>query len=309
MTARRQTQRGIALLLILLVALAMGASMALSFGNSANKPQDLDQRTQQALRQAKEAIIAWSVSHDSQPGRLPCPEETNSIGTGQDGTADSSCSNSTIHTGRIAWRTLGLDHPEDGAGERLWYVLSPGFRGIPSAGASGVANDQLSLDGIPNSAAALIISPGAPLAGQARSAPSPADPPQASDYLDMGNAVGSVYVSTGPKGTFNDQVLAITSQELRRAMMPRVLAEIRGAFGLQNGLRRYYNDNGQFPPAGTAFSSLLFNTQTRNWLSPASNTNLWFSLVTYTYLSPTSVRLSAGGITLNVSPCAAIPCP
>uniref|UniRef100_Q47AJ0 Uncharacterized protein n=1 Tax=Dechloromonas aromatica (strain RCB) TaxID=159087 RepID=Q47AJ0_DECAR len=309
MASALRSQSGIALLLFLFLILGVGATLLLSATNAPKQRLNQDAKTQVALRQAKEAIIAWSVTHRTTPGRLPCPEDTTAIGGANEGSALISCSNATLQIGRIPWRTLGLDSPVDASGEILWYALSPGFRGTPPLGSVGVSTGQLQLDGITNSAAAIIIAPGAPLVGQNRTIPSAGSPPSRVNYLDMDNASGTAFTSTGPNTTFNDQVISITSQEIFQAMTFRVLAEIRGAFGLQNGLRRYYNDNGSFPPTGTSLSSLLFDAQTLGWLAPATNPNLWFANVSYTNLSPTSSRLSLGTKTMNVTPCTATACP
>lgn len=309
MPSAPRSQSGIALLLFLFMIMGIGATLFLSASNSSRQQQELNEKTQIALRQAKEAVIAWSVTHQSIPGRLPCPEDPSLIGGNNEGNAFISCSNSLLQIGRIPWRTLDLTNPTDSTGEVFWYVVSPGFRGVPPLGSIGISPGQLQLDGAINSAAALIISPGAPLSGQTRSIPSAGSPPLRANYLDMGNAIGTAFVSTGPSNTFNDQVISITTQEIFQAMNFRVLAEIRGAFGLQNGLRQYFNINGTFPPNGTPLGSLVFDATTKSWLSPATNPNLWFSSVSYTNVSPTSARLSLGTTTLNVIPCATTPCP
>lgn len=304
-----RSQAGIALLMLLFLIIGIGATLLLSSLSPGQQQREQNMRTQAALRQAKEALIAWSVAHPSNPGWLPCPEDTSVIGMPSEGKADTTCSNATASIGRIAWRTLGLSEPRDATGEQLWYVLSPGFRNTPPLGSAGIANGQLQLDGAYNGVAALIIAPGSPLPGQTRTPPSSTSPPVSANYLDMGNAAGPAFASNGPLASFNDQVIAITTQELLQAMRFRVLAEIRGAFDLQNGLRRYYNDNGSFPLAGTPLGNLYFDAQTRNWLAPAANSNLWFSLVGYTVPSPTVAQLSLGTLTLKVIPCAAAPCP
>lgn len=307
-TGAKQTQSGMALMLVLLIVAGIGGTLLLAAASPQRQKLAIEDKTQLALRQAKEAVIAWSAAHHSTPGYLPCPEDTTLIGGPNEGNAQNPCTNTGLHKGRLPWRTLGLDNPRDAFGEPLWYVLSPGFRGTPPLGSVGVATGQIQLDGVVSHTAALIIAPGPALAGQARPLPSASSPPLPGNYLDLGNA-GGAYVSTGPAGTFNDRVIAISSQELYRAMTFRVLAEIRGAFGVQNGLRRHYNDNGSFPPNGTALTALIYDSTTRSWLSPASNPNLWFAQVAYSQLTPASARLTMGSTTLSVLPCLATPCP
>lgn len=308
MAIAKNSQSGLSLLLMLLVIVGIGGSLLVAAASPQRQKLAMEERTQLALRQAKEALIAWSATHRTIPGYLPCPEDTSLIGSPNEGNAQSSCTNTGFHKGRLPWRTLGLDNPRDSFGEPLWYVLSPGFRQTPVIGSAGVATGQLQLDGVVSDTAALIIAPGPALTGQTRPPVSLASPPLPGNYLDLGNA-GGAFISSGPAGTFNDRVMAISSQELYRALTFRVLAEIRGAFGVQNGLRRYFNDHGNFPPNGTALSTLLFDGTTTAWLSPASNPNLWFSQVAYSQLTPGSARLVMGGTTLTVLPCLTTPCP
>lgn len=303
------SQRGMALLLLLLIMVGVGVTLLLSASAPQQQKLDMDAKTQTALRQTKEALIAWSATHRSTPGRLPCPEDTSLIGTPNEGNALGSCSNLATHIGRIPWRTLGIDNLRDATGEPLWYVLSPGFRGTAPTGSIGIATGKLQLDGVNNAAAALIIAPGTPLPGQARSQATASSPPLAVNYLDLGNAGGTAFITTSAGSMFNDKVSPITTEDLYRAMTFRVLAEVRGAFGLQNGLRRYFNDNGTFPAAGTALTSLNFDSQTRNWLSPSSNPDLWLSQVIYNSTSATSAQLIMGSTSLKVTPCLTTPCP
>ncbi len=307
MAGIRRLQSGIALLFFLFLIVGIGASLFLSAANASRQRLDQDAKTQIALRQAKDAIIAWSATHQSSPGTLPCPEDPELIGGPNEGRALSSCSNKKILVGRIPWRPLQLDNPTDASGSVLWYVLSPGFRRVAPPGSMGIAPGQLQLDGASNEIAALIIAPGPPLPGQTRTVPSADLPPALDGYLDMDNADGGAFVSAGPRHAFNDQVIAIDTQDLFQAVTPRVLAEIRGAFAL-NGLRRYHYQYDTFPPNGFDLSDLDFDGDTRKWLAPKSNPNLWFASVSYNNFSPDSASLSLGARTLNVVPCTILPC-
>lgn len=306
-TAKR-SQLGMALLLVLVVLTSLGASILLFAMTPSQQRLASDGRTLQSLQRAKEALVAWSVTHRTTPGRLPCPEDTSLIGTPNEGSAQSTCSNAALLIGRLPWRTLGLDNFRDAVGEPLWYVLSPGFRNTAPVGSPGVANGQLVVDGQSNAAAALIISPGPALPGQLRPMPTAGSPPLVSNYLDLSNASGP-FITAGPADAFNDRMITLTSNELYKAMTFRVLAEIRGAFGLQNGLWRYHNDHGTFPPNSASLASLNFDATTRAWLSPSGNPNLWFAQVSYSFISSNSARLGMGGNTLTVIPCSATPCP
>ncbi|UCV08769.1 hypothetical protein [Dechloromonas denitrificans] len=317
MNGTSKAQSGIALILFLFLAIGIATTMALTTWNNSLPKQEQERQTLLALQQAKEAVIAWSVSRAAPggsgfPGQLPCPEDTTLIGQPKEGQAET-CGNLTMRIGRIAWRTLGLVNPLDGSGEQLWYVLAPSFRTVPPAGTIGIPTGSLQVDGVLNSAAVIIIAPGSPLAGQNRTVPNNSAPPQAINYLDLGNSSGSSFVTSGPLGTFNDRLITITSQELFQALRNRVLAETRGTLGQASGLRRYYNDYGQFPWAditgdgvadanqsigGLPFADLIAD----NAFSSSSWINNWFSSVNYRRISPVSAQISIGNTIMSVYP-------
>lgn len=185
-----------------------------------------DESTALALAQAKEALIGWSAANASVPGRLPCPEDLSLIGTPNEGRAQSSC-NVLPTIGRLPWRTLGIDRLRDGYGEPLWYALSPGFRLSPI---NSETPAQLTIDGIPGSAVAIVLSPGPTLPGQLRTAVTATTPPAVASYLDLTNADGdAAFASSGPTVTFNDKLLAISHQDLFGVVEQRVANEVQQA--------------------------------------------------------------------------------
>jgi len=229
MTQSQHSQRGIALLLFLFLALGFGTTLFLSAWNSNRFRQEQERKTELALQQAKEALIAFAAADPTLPGRLPCPEDTSRIGGPTEGTA-LSCSNGSIHAGRIAWRTLGLDNPRDAADEQLWYVLSPGFRGTTAVPINSESSGQLIVDSQPVGAVALIIAPGLPQTGQNRTMPTATNPPDITQYLDGTNADGdSSFTAIPIAGTVNDKVLAIYPADLMAAVEKRVANEVRYA--------------------------------------------------------------------------------
>lgn len=229
MARHQRSQRGIALLLFLFLALGIGATLFLSAWNSNRGHQEQERKTELALQQAKEAVIAFAAADPTLPGRLPCPEDTSRIGGTTEGTA-MSCSNGAIHAGRIAWRTLGLDTPRDATGEQLWYVLSPGFRGTTTVPINSESTGQLMVDSQPVGAIALIFAPGLPQSGQNRTLPTATNPPDITQYLDGTNADGdSSYTTIPVAGTVNDKVLAIYPADLMAAVEKRVANEVRFA--------------------------------------------------------------------------------
>jgi len=200
-----------------------------------------------ALIQAKQALIGWaaqqaSESPENNPGRLPCPEAVNSIGTSSEGISAPMISPSTPNcsmVGRLPWRTLGLDKLVDAASEPLWYVVSPGWALQTSSTLLSINSNtkgQLVVDGTaaPNEIIALIIAPGPAMnvqssAGctaraQSRAAPSPTINP--ADYIECFNTGTSTFSSTGPSTSFNDQVVKITTSDL----LPQIEAAVAYRF-------------------------------------------------------------------------------
>lgn len=121
-------QEGVALLvLVFILALAVTA-YALQMATANEFKADRELKTSKALMDAKSALLGWSVLQNT-PGQLPCPEDTSLIGLPTEGQAKTSCSLPAI--GRLPWRTLGLGDIRDGNGDKLWYVISSGFRTPP----------------------------------------------------------------------------------------------------------------------------------------------------------------------------------
>lgn len=143
---RRAGQDGVVLLLIV-IGLVVGAGALLVTGmiRSSENKFSRDQITQDSLRQAKEALLAYAgawpnrrgtdptvVSNDvwaqkRPPGFLPCPDRDNSgAPPGQCGNEVGSSQASRL--GRLPFRTLGLPDLRDGHGERLWYAVSSKYK-------------------------------------------------------------------------------------------------------------------------------------------------------------------------------------
>lgn len=217
--------------MVMLVIMVMGALTFLVSSLSKSGMQiERDKVTAAALAQAKEALIGYAASA-STPGKLPCPEDTSRIGTSTEGQALSSCSNSSPTIGRLPWRTLGLGDIRDANGDKLWYVLSAGFRNSPI---NSDTPAQLTVDGISNKAVAIIFSVGAPINGQSRPTPTSSSPPDITQYLDSSNnGGGNTFVSTGP-GNFNDRLLLVTHDDLFHVVEKRVAREV------VNALDEYY---------------------------------------------------------------------
>src|SRR5262245_3681617 len=98
---QRARQAGIAVVLLLAI-LVMGSLYVLVSGINAalaQLEQKRDDLTAVALKQAKEALIAWSATHATGPGHMLCPDDND------DGQADTvACGLATTRIGRLPWR-------------------------------------------------------------------------------------------------------------------------------------------------------------------------------------------------------------
>jgi len=306
--------------MIMLIIFLATTAWALAQSGVTGARNNSDKTTAAALAQAKEALIGRAATDANRPGSLPCPNING------DGTAPLMIGNQcSSYIGRLPWKTLDLPELLDGNGDSLWYALSPGLRDSSTAQPINPQKSlELTLDGTPN-IAAIIFSPGPPLANQ-NGRPGNA----VADYLDGSNQDGDyAYVSGPSSSSFNDKALAITRDDIFRTVNQRALAEIRGpdnnAPGAPTyGLRRYYADNTTFPWAdsgndgygdvGTNAGNLPYNDLMLNatpplppysWLSP----NGWLPLITYQRLGPSSARISIGSSQMSVIPCPSSPCP
>lgn len=315
-------------MLIFMLFIFLGATtwiLGRSGGTNARNQQD--QSTANAMAQAREALVGRAATDANRPGSLTCPDISN------DGVADGVAGNCTSFVGRFPWKTLDLPELLDGNGERLWYALSPGLRDNPAAEPINSQKAlELTLDGTAN-IAAIIFSPGPPLANQ-NARPSNT----VAEYLDGSNNDGdTTYISGPTSATFNDKTLAITRDDIFRTANQRVLAEIRGiddnAPGSPTyGLRRYYADFGSFPWADSGSDGFgdvgtitggLPNKELELHASPTPPTpphnppyswlslNGWLPLITYQRLNPSLARIGIVGSsnTMDVIPCPSSPCP
>lgn len=133
-------QTGAALILIIfIIGLGTAAYLLKTFA-VANLKASQDQKTYKVLGDAKQALIAWSVSHPNTPGLMPYPDRNND--GNYDDTSDCYASNvnfsSSFTIGHLPLFksdpncvnnknniNLGLAQDfRDATGERLWYEVS-----------------------------------------------------------------------------------------------------------------------------------------------------------------------------------------
>ena len=234
----------------LIISVAVGA-IIYSFLSPAARRIEEDKTAASVLAQAKDALIGRSASDDNRPGSLPCPDlVTNIPGTNvpNDGIADLLVGNECpSYIGRLPWRTLDLPDLRDASGERLWYALSRAFRDDDSAqpinsntlGTLSIAGSMTATNVI-----AIVFAPGGVVGTQARDA---ANVNVVANYLEGGNETNgtTAFTAGAPGMSFNDRLLAITSDALFAVVENRVAREVRAV------LRTFYNDaaNAYFPYA------------------------------------------------------------
>lgn len=221
MVHTRHSQRGVTLLLFLFLAAGIGTTIFLLAWNNNRARQAQEQQTDQALQQAKDALISYALVYGETqltnadpiggttkdditlpPGTLPCPETTLNITS--EGAQSGNCDSRDVSSiGRLPWRSLGTAPLRDANGECLWYAVSGSFKANPSPyllnwdspGAFEIRDGQGNL--IASDVVAVIFSAGSPLAGQNRSQIAGAvqcgGNYTASAYLDAFNLGGTVY--------------------------------------------------------------------------------------------------------------------
>lgn len=292
-------QKGIALILFaFLIGLAMtSVVIKLMSGTSLQVLQGI--KTTQVLKEAKATVIGNVVSAQSGSslGQFPCAEDTSLIGTASEGRSLGSCSNSTASIGRFAWQSLGTGPLTDGNNDKLWYVLSPGFRSTP------INSDSLaglSIDTLSNEAIALITSPGLALSSQLRPTPTSSSPPAIADYLETENSDGDAAFITGVvTPAFNDKLVAIKSDDIFPIIEKRVLGEFK------NYLNTYKTVWGTFPfpaPFGNpTLASFTGSTSQSGGFLPVSNTSPTTTWNTST--PPTAIINAPPGNVISTSIC------
>lgn len=253
-------QRG-ALLLIMLVVLVMGIAAALVYSLTSSSVKTARQeKTANALAQAKEALIGFAVTYAenhtaSVDGYLPCPDTDGNNGLQPEGVGEygtSSCNSNPATNqdvsviGRLPWKTLDLSAFRDGDGECLWYAVSGTYKNNPPTGLMNWdTNGQFQVyaaDGtlLASQVVAVIFAPGPALSGQDRSgttAPICGGNYTVTNYLEN-DTVHNINNTDLPAGNFikahehrdangnitltvNDQLVYITRQDIWNAIVKR----------------------------------------------------------------------------------------
>lgn len=250
-------QRGAALLLIFLLLFTLSSAYLVSkLTTKTSQSAGTATKTNQALAEAKQALIAWSVANGTdsgmaRPGELPCPDR-NTPGSANEGTAGTggvaACTTVGSRIGRLPWKTLGIAKTLDGDGNALWYALSPNFRQASQGNEPPINSNTVGtllvydasgtlLTPSGEEAAAVIIAPGTPIGSQNRN-----NATLANQYLEgttVNGTAGNNANSTGPfiagpvgdGSKLNDRIVYVTARELLNAVDQRVFMEAQRILG------------------------------------------------------------------------------
>lgn len=150
-SAIKSCQKGATLILMAFIIGLGTAAYLLKALNVSNLQDEQDRKTQQALKEAKVALIAWAVSHPNHPGIMPFPDRNDDLPQGYDGKSD------CVTVGVAGSHLIGMlprlsdvncvsPHVgvsvdgRDATGERLWYSVSINLVRMSDASATPVIN-------------------------------------------------------------------------------------------------------------------------------------------------------------------------
>ncbi len=280
-------QSGVVLLafFIVLFLAAAGAIITVLDNNTVN--QRRNDNTANAMREAKEALIAYAVLYSeyysvagSGPGYLPCPDSDGN------GLENAPCGiNSLGRLPSLITLPSGSDFPlssyNGNIDEQFWYSVSDSFRRSPSGILNSTALSTMTLDA-QSRIAAVIIAPGPATDGQIR--PSNA----AASYLESGNTTAPNFVSSDPVDPtqFNDRVLPITIDEIMTPITRKVADLIQvqlDAFHLLSPIG--------YPLTQLDFNALLLLAPLPAWF----NANGWPLITNYARVSNDQATLTFTG--------------
>jgi len=221
-------QKGaVVILMAFIIGLGTAAYLLKAF-NVSNLQAEQDKKTYQSLKDAKHALIAWSVSHEYTPGQMPWPDRN---GDGNyDGSSDcvttlfqysyllgqlpsvpdtSPCldhnTGLNVYAGLSTYPSLGQDF-RDAQGNRLWYAVSRNLVRDYAASTNPIINPNiinaptypwlqvLDRNGnlVSDRVAAVILAPGGTLDGQNR-----AGAANASQFLDSFQIGAAIFNNRG----------------------------------------------------------------------------------------------------------------
>jgi len=279
-------QRGVILLAFFIVLFLAAAGAIITVLDNNTVSQRRNDNTAMALREAKEALIAYAVLYSDYyagagagPGYLPCPDSNGN------GLENAPCgSNSLGRLPTLITLPSGSDYPfsdyNDDIDERFWYSPADVFRRNPPAVLNTSALSAITLNA-QNRIAAVLIAPGPATGVQAR-------PSNASTrYLEDSNTTAPSFVSSDAANPdlFNDRVLAITIDEIMTPITRKV-ADL-----LQVHLDAYHVLTTTYPLTQLEFNAMLLLAPLPVWFTA----NQWELVTNYTWVSNDQATLSFVG--------------
>jgi hypothetical protein len=274
-----------------------------------------DKRSQQALAQAKEALLGFAVGNPDR-GYLPCPADPALAGTATEGTMLATCATASTRIGRLPWKSLGIEELTDGYGVPLWYAVSTNFTNDATT-INSVSVGTLSINGT-GTYAAIVFSAAEPLPGQSRTATvatcattgtllredyCPANYLDVDSVSAISNAdADATFVQT--KGiSFNDQLLSLAPQQFFTQVGNRVLRQVKACLTTYAAAA-----GGNFPwahpvalgqpdPSDKALSYADQNNQTIGRISDAPINSVGVTSVTWTADCPLPACATPGACT------------
>jgi len=133
----KKKQQGLALLVLVIVIFLAMSTYYFSSVSMVEVKADKIEKTQAALKRAKQALLAYAMTRGysageaGKIGKLPCPDyKSNGVAGEQDGNCGSAYTNAV---GYFPWRTVGIKIPRDSSGSCLLYAVSPAYKTSPVA--------------------------------------------------------------------------------------------------------------------------------------------------------------------------------
>ena len=293
-------QKGIVLLVMMVVIILAASSYFISGLSVQEVKIDQQKKTQQALKKAKQALLAYAMNYpdtaagilnpNQGPGNLPCPDDDLDGDSDTPGSVLPGCNSTGNGTmGRFPWAELGMDEVRDGNGEFLWYAVSSNFTNFADGNINTSTTGEITIRNVDgtvqfdgtgiNGVVAVIISPGKELVRddgliQSRTTVAEIDDPQ--NYLDIAfGEDNAAYINSNVDGFIvapvrnaasdiivNDQFITVTYDEIMPLIKPMVADEVADT------LNRYKLACGDYPEA-SLFDDATFNPATNDYDSDA----------------------------------------
>lgn len=316
-------QSGAVLIFLVFLMTLIISGYAINALSTAQYRAERDRKTNQALAEAKSALIGWSLAQDTKPGTLPC---TDTLNTGSAVTAGANACNGYL--ARLPWKELGLQDLRDGDGECLWYALSPTFRNAmnnatrvsqPLVTANGSISIQYPTAPALNNVVAVVFSPGIALPGQDRSSALSTvcgGNVAIQNYLESYDAINLIFNTGINSQNFNDKLIYITKQDIYIPLRKRMAAEMMGNIAIHSGPLKFFDTNAKYPCASDtlagaqkcgnpALTFLPFADLAYPQLGTWMQSNGWLSIASYSF-DDTKPGVSKLTLTINgVSSCTA----